>query len=72
MRKFRLGVITGLAVGYYFGTKAGRERYVQLRRLFGRVPSIAKVQAAADLARERFRPTPPAVPPAVVVPPSPN
>ncbi len=65
-------MITGLAVGYYFGAKAGRERYEQLRKLMGHVPSIAKVQAAADLARERFRPSEPTAPPAVVVPPSPN
>ena len=25
--RFRSGVIIGLAVGYYFGAKAGRERY---------------------------------------------
>jgi hypothetical protein len=29
--RFRLGVVTGLATGYYLGTKAGRERYEQIR-----------------------------------------
>jgi hypothetical protein len=28
--RFRTGLIIGLAVGYYFGTKAGRERYEQI------------------------------------------
>jgi len=70
--KFRLGVIVGFGAGYYFGAKAGRARYEQLRRLAGKVPRVAKLQAAADLARERFRPSEADGSPAVMVPPSPN
>ena len=70
--KFRLGMIVGFAAGYYLGAKAGRERYEQMRRGLARVPSIAKVQAAVDLARERIRPTASESSPTVMVPPSPN
>jgi hypothetical protein len=70
--KFRLGLAIGFGAGYYLGAKAGRERYEQLRRGLARVPSIAKVQAAVDLARERFRPSESESSPAVMVPPSPN
>jgi len=70
--KFRVGVILGFGAGYYLGAKAGRARYDQLRRLAARVPSVAKLQAAADLARERFRPSEPDPGSTVMVPPSPN
>ena len=36
MPKFRIGVALGLAAGYYFGAKAGRERYEQINRLVRR------------------------------------
>jgi len=48
--------VVGFAVGYYFGAKAGRERYEQLRRLIDRAP-VAKVRAAVDLGLERLRET---------------
>lgn len=37
MRRFRLGVGLGFAVGYYLGTRAGRERYTQLNRAIDRL-----------------------------------
>ncbi len=50
--KFWLG--TGFALGYYFGTKAGRERYHQIEDLLDKVrdhPLITKaVDSAKDLA----------------------
>jgi hypothetical protein len=70
--KFRLGVILGFGAGYYLGAKAGRARYEQMRRVAAKVPSLAKLQAAADLARERFRPSETGDTPTVMVPPSPN
>jgi hypothetical protein len=30
--RFRTGLVVGLAVGYYLGAKAGRERYEQIDR----------------------------------------
>ena len=70
--KFRVGVIIGFGAGYYLGAKAGRARYEQMRRVAAKVPSLAKLQAAADLARERFRPSETGDAPPVMVPPSPN
>jgi len=67
--KFRLGLVLGFGTGYYLGTRAGRARYEQIRRLVARTP-FAKVQAAADLSRERFRGG--HEPLDAVVPPSPN
>ena len=67
--RMRIGLALGFAVGYYLGARAGRERYEQLRRLIGRTP-LAKVQAAADLGRERIRAG--QEPLDAVVPPSPN
>lgn len=32
--RFRTGLLIGLAVGYYFGTRAGRERYEQIQDAF--------------------------------------
>jgi hypothetical protein len=35
--RFRTGVLVGLAVGYYYGAKAGRERYYQIDAYLERV-----------------------------------
>ena len=35
--KFRNGLLIGLGVGYYFGARAGRERYAQIERVLDRV-----------------------------------
>ena len=52
--RFRLGIVIGLAVGYYFGAKAGRARYEQLRSwLHG--PAADKAKAVVDLGVERAR-----------------
>jgi hypothetical protein len=67
--RLRVGLAFGFAVGYYLGARAGRARYEQLRRLVSRTP-LAKVQAAADLGRERLRAG--QEPLDAVVPPSPN
>jgi hypothetical protein len=54
--KIALG--TSFAAGYYFGAKAGRERYVQLRRVLDARPlgkGVEKVQALVELTVERVR-----------------
>jgi hypothetical protein len=63
MNKFRLGAIVGLAVGYYLGARAGRERYEQITRVLHRAKSspafdqaatvVGKARAVVDLTRER-------------------
>jgi hypothetical protein len=47
---------TSFVVGYYFGAKAGRERYEQLRRVMHLVPigkATRKGKALVDLSVER-------------------
>jgi hypothetical protein len=63
MNRFRLGVLVGLAIGYYLGAKAGRERYEQLNRLLAQAREspafnqaatvVGKAKAVVDLTRER-------------------
>ena len=70
--KFRTGAIVGFAVGYYFGAKAGRDRYDQLRRVLDHAP-VDKVRAAVKLGRARLRE--PSTSPSIldgVIPPSSN
>ncbi len=58
MGRVRLGVVVGFAVGYYFGAKAGRERYEQIQswlREFRTSPPYEKAQAAVELGIERVR-----------------
>jgi hypothetical protein len=56
--RFRGGLIIGFAIGYYLGSKAGRERYEQIRRWLEdarqSVP-VEKAQAAVELGLERIR-----------------
>ncbi len=35
--RFRAGLLVGFAVGYYFGAKAGRERYEQIEEWLDKV-----------------------------------
>jgi hypothetical protein len=52
--RFKAGLVIGLGVGYYFGAKAGRARYEQLRDwLHG--PAADKARAVIDLGVERAR-----------------
>ena len=39
--RFRIGLLVGLAVGYYHGAKAGRERYHQIEDVLDRVRDTA-------------------------------
>ncbi len=49
--RFRLGFVSGFAAGYYFGTKAGRERYHQLERLLSKARENEAVHTATERAR---------------------
>lgn len=46
--RFRTGVIIGLAVGYYLGARAGRERYEELEAYLDRVRSTDAYQQARE------------------------
>jgi len=58
MGRMKTGLIVGFAVGYYFGAKAGRERYEQihgwLRDIRDSRP-YEKAQAAVELGIERVK-----------------
>ena len=56
--RFRVGLLAGFAVGYYLGSKAGRERYEQIRRWIDDARQsrpAEKAQAAVELGLERVR-----------------
>lgn len=53
--RFRLGLLAGFAVGYYFGAKAGRVRYEQMRRAIEKVEPLGKAVALVELGVERLR-----------------
>jgi hypothetical protein len=51
--RYRLTFVSGLAVGYVLGTRAGRERYEQIRKSVRRVaenPAVRNVGEAAALS----------------------
>lgn len=49
MMRFRLGLFLGLAIGYVLGTKAGRQRYEQIRSLWG---TVSQSEPAQQLGAE--------------------
>ena len=60
--RFRFGLATGFAVGYYLGARAGRERYEEINRTIDRIrgsdafgTASEKARAAVDLGMERVR-----------------
>jgi hypothetical protein len=60
MTRFRIGLTLGFATGYYFGTKAGRERYFQIRRTVATLrrsgplgTAVGKASAVVHLGKER-------------------
>jgi hypothetical protein len=58
MGRMKTGLIVGFAVGYYFGAKAGRERYEQIQRWLRDVREsrpYEKAQAAVELGIERVK-----------------
>ncbi|MFB4308037.1 YtxH domain-containing protein [Actinomadura sp. GTD37] len=51
--KTRMMFMAGAAVGYVLGTKAGRERYEQIKRLSQQVSENPNVQQAAGTLRAK-------------------
>jgi len=49
--KHRLTFIAGAALGYVFGTKAGRERYEQIKRASQKIADNPKVQEATGFLK---------------------
>lgn len=49
--KYRAVFLAGAAAGYVLGTRAGRERYEQIKRLSRRVAENPTVQEAAGVLR---------------------
>jgi hypothetical protein len=50
--RFRTGFLIGAGAGYVLGTRAGRERYEQLRRWSRSVSGNPKVQQIAERGKE--------------------
>src|SRR5207247_8949669 len=50
--RFRWGVIVGFGAGYVLGSRAGRERYEQIRRWWGHFTGSPTVHRATERARE--------------------
>jgi hypothetical protein len=60
--RFRAGLVTGFAVGFYLGTMSGRERYHQINRLVRRAKrsdafdaATGRAKAAVDMGVERAK-----------------
>ena len=49
--RFRLGLVVGIAIGYYFGARAGRSRYVQMERWLQKARESEVAEAAAEKAK---------------------
>ncbi|MER6945000.1 YtxH domain-containing protein [Nonomuraea sp. NPDC000554] len=47
--RYRMTFAVGLAVGYVLGSRAGRERYEQIKRMAQRVADSPRVQEAAGV-----------------------
>jgi tryptophan synthase beta subunit len=60
--RLKLGLVLGFAIGYLMGTKAGRYRYDQIMKMFGKVAQSEPAQKAraqaerlVDEATNRFK-----------------
>ncbi|QKW10714.1 YtxH domain-containing protein [Streptomyces sp. NA04227] len=53
--RYRLTFIAGLALGYVLGTRAGRERYEQLKKSAREIAENPAVRNAAETAAQQGR-----------------
>jgi hypothetical protein len=53
--RFRTGLFVGLAVGYYYGARAGRERYEQIEAWLDRLRAMSSVQRAQTRVTDGVR-----------------
>jgi len=49
--RFRTGLAIGLGAGYYYGSKAGRQRFEQLDRVLTKVRESDALDVATDKAK---------------------
>jgi hypothetical protein len=49
--RFKTGVLVGLAIGYYYGAKAGRPRYEQIERVLQPIRESELYLQLTDKAR---------------------
>jgi hypothetical protein len=49
--RFRLGLVTGFAAGYYLGARAGRQRYDQINRALRKAKRSEAFEAATEKAK---------------------
>lgn len=53
--RFRTGLLVGLAVGYYYGAKAGRERFEQIDEWLDKVRATTAYQDVAIKVNDGLR-----------------
>ncbi|AWW42656.1 YtxH domain-containing protein [Streptomyces cadmiisoli] len=53
--RYRLTFVVGIAVGYVLGTRAGRERYEQLKKSARRIAQNPAVRNTAETAAQQGR-----------------
>ena len=53
--RFRTGLLVGLAVGYYYGSKAGRERFEQIDEWLERVRATTTYRDVAIKVNDGLR-----------------
>jgi hypothetical protein len=53
--RYRLTFVAGLALGYVLGTRAGRERYEQLKKSAQRIAQNPAVRNTAETAAQQGR-----------------
>jgi hypothetical protein len=49
--RFRLGIVVGFGAGYYFGARAGRERFEDINRMIRKIKRTDAFDTATDKAK---------------------